>query len=101
MSIVESLAPILAEDSDLEYCDTDIEDTDGENDGPAPGIQLPAPRISKGHADLSRTAGDDPVIVRAPRGGYPKTVNARGAREISSQTVSSPISGLSILFRQI
>ena len=76
VSIVESLAPILAEDSDLEYCDTDIEDTDGENDGPAPGIQLPAPRISKGHADLSRTAGDDPVIVRAPRGGYPKTVNA-------------------------
>ena len=76
VSIVESLAPILAEDSDLEYCDTDIEGTDGENDGPAPGIQIPAPRISKGHAELSCTAGDDPVFVRAPRGGYPKTFNA-------------------------
>ena len=80
MSIVESLAPILAEDSDLEYCDTDIEDTDGENDGPAPGIQLPAPRISKGHADLSRTAGDDPVIVRLPEVDI-RRLSTREARE--------------------
>ena len=69
VSVVESLAPALAQDSDLEYCNTDLEDTDRENDGPALDIQPPPSRLSKGPADISRSSDDYPIIVKAPRGG--------------------------------
>ena len=84
VSVVESLAPALAQDSDLEYCNTELEDTNGEKDGPALAIQPPPSRLSKGPADISRTSDDHPIIVKAPRGGYPKTVNAGKERRVRS-----------------
>ena len=91
-------------DSDVEYDEAQVEEEDRIDDvEPNAGTlsQKAKPKsFSRGPSDISRTAGEPAIVVRAPRTGYPKTFAGQHSRAFSTngQFVSN---GWSTLFLRI